>query len=106
MLILILIDVQYSQKADFSFEKGSYCQNHSSSSSLCLVKKIPPPPVNFLIPPPPHWGWGIYSPQSLPLFGKPWIRLRPKCSQTTIGRGGSNLNLDSCGLWELILDDP
>ena len=26
MLILILIDVQYSQKAAFSFEKGSNCQ--------------------------------------------------------------------------------
>ena len=34
MLILILIDVQYSQKAVFSFEKGSNCQNHSSSGSL------------------------------------------------------------------------
>ena len=60
MLILILIDVQYSQKADFSFEKGSYCQNHSSSSSLCLVKKITPPPVNFLIPPP--TGDGEFTP--------------------------------------------
>ena len=31
MLILILIDVWYSQKAVFSFEKGSDHQNHSSS---------------------------------------------------------------------------
>ena len=38
MLILILIDVQYLQKADFSFEKGLNCQNHSSSGSLQAVK--------------------------------------------------------------------
>ena len=31
MLILILIDVLYSQKAVFIFEKGSDCQNYSSS---------------------------------------------------------------------------
>ena len=43
MLIFILIDVQYSQMAVFSFEKGSNNQNHSSSGSLHLVKKIPPP---------------------------------------------------------------
>ena len=41
MLILILIDVQYSQKAILSFEKGSNHQNHSSSGSLHLVKKNP-----------------------------------------------------------------
>ena len=40
MLILILIDVQYSQNAVFSFEKGSNHQNHSSSSHH-LVKKFP-----------------------------------------------------------------
>ena len=51
MFILILIDVQYSQKAVFSFEKGSNCQNHSSSGSLNLVKKSPPP-VKFPVPPP------------------------------------------------------
>ena len=39
MLILILIDVHYSQKAVSSFEKGSNCQNYSSSSSLYPVKK-------------------------------------------------------------------
>ena len=33
MLILILIHVQYSQKAVFSFEKGLNNQNHSLSSS-------------------------------------------------------------------------
>ena len=52
MLILILIDVQYSQKAAFSFEKGSNRQNHSSSGSLHLVKKSPPskisnPPISY-----------------------------------------------------------
>ena len=39
MLILILIDVQYSHKAVFSFKKGSNCQNHSSSGSHHPVKK-------------------------------------------------------------------
>ena len=38
MLILILIDVQYSKKAAFSFEKGSNCQNHFSAGSLDPVK--------------------------------------------------------------------
>ena len=47
MLILILIDVQYSQKAVSSFEKGSNCQNHFSSGSLQPVT----PPVKFLIAP-------------------------------------------------------
>ena len=41
MLILILIDVQYPQKAIFSFEKGVNCQNHSSSGSHHSLKKIP-----------------------------------------------------------------
>ena len=62
MLILILIDVQYSQKAIFSFEKGSIGQNHSSGSQD-LVKKSPSKISNPL-----HWG---ISPHSLPLFGKP-----------------------------------
>ena len=53
MLILILIDVQYSQKAVFSFEKGSNCQKHSYSGSLHMVKNLPPAPVKFPIPPPP-----------------------------------------------------
>ena len=42
MLILILIDVQYSQKAAFSFEKGSNGPNHSSSGSHHLIKKSYP----------------------------------------------------------------
>ena len=40
-IILILMDVQYSQNAVFSFEKFSNRQNHSSSCSHHLVK-IPP----------------------------------------------------------------
>ena len=42
MLILILTDVQCSQKAVFSFEKSLNRQNHSSSGSHHLVKKISP----------------------------------------------------------------
>ena len=42
MLILILIDVQYSHNAVFSFEKGSNRQNYSSSGSHHTVKKNPP----------------------------------------------------------------
>ena len=41
MLILTLIDVQYSQNAVFSFEIFSNHQNHSSSDSHHLVKKTP-----------------------------------------------------------------
>ena len=44
MLILILIDVQYSQKAVFSFEKGLNGQNHSSGSH----HPIKSPQQNFL----------------------------------------------------------
>ena len=63
MLIFILIDVQYSQKAVFSFKEGSIRQSHSSSGSLHPVKKFPP--VKFPIPPNP-----------LPLFGRPqYIKL-------------------------------
>ena len=39
MLILILIDVQYSQNAVFSLEKFSNRQNHSSSGYHHLLKK-------------------------------------------------------------------
>ena len=42
MLILIVIDVQYSQKVVFSFENGSNRKNQSSSRCLHLVKKFPP----------------------------------------------------------------
>ena len=68
MLILVLINVQYSRRAIFSIEKGSIGQNYSSSGSYCLVKKSPPPSniSDF-----PHF---------LPLFGKPCLppfSLRP-----------------------------
>ena len=53
MLILILINVQYSQKAVFSFQKGSNHKKHSSSGPLHPVKKSPPS-------------------HSLLLFGKRW----------------------------------
>ena len=56
MLNLILINVQYSQKAVFGFEKGSNHQNHYSSGSHYSVKT---PPAKL-------------SPPSLPLFRKPW----------------------------------
>ena len=62
MLILVLIDVQDSQKAVFSFEKGSIFQNHSSSGFLHPVKKFPHSKI--LDSPLPH---------TLPLFGKAWI---------------------------------
>ena len=48
MLILILIEAQYSQKAVFSFEKGLNSHNHSSSGSYHPVKKLPK--QNFLSP--------------------------------------------------------
>ena len=51
MLILILIDIQYSQKAVSSFEKGLNHQNHSPSDFLYSVKKFPS--VKFLILPTP-----------------------------------------------------
>ena len=41
MIILILIDVQYSQKAVFCFDKGLNGQNHYSTGSHQPVKKSP-----------------------------------------------------------------
>ena len=49
MLILILIDVQYSQKTVFHFKKGSNGQNHSFSGPHHPVT----PQWNFQSPPPP-----------------------------------------------------
>ena len=49
MPILVLIEVQYSQTAIFSIEKGLIGQNHSSSGSHCLGKKSPL--AKFPIPP-------------------------------------------------------
>ena len=69
MLILILIDVQYSQKTVFRFEKGSDYQNHSWGSHHSVKKsslsKISDPPT------------GIYPHPSL-LFGKLWTMSIPK----------------------------
>ena len=53
MLILILIDVHYSQKAAFSFAKGLNCQYHSSLGSLHPVKKSPPSKISNSNPPTP-----------------------------------------------------
>ena len=56
MLILILIHVQYSQNAVFSFEKRLDHQNHPSSGSHHPVK-LPPPQQNFMgggLPPTPY----------------------------------------------------
>ena len=58
MLILILVDVQYSENAVFSFEKGSNCQNHSSLGSHHLVNNLTSkiskfsPPSGGIYPPP------------------------------------------------------
>ena len=49
MLILILIDVQYSQNAVFTFGKDLNHQNHSSSGSHHQVEKSPPQ-QNFWFP--------------------------------------------------------
>ena len=59
MLILILSDVQYSQKAVFNFEKCSNHQNHSSGS-LQPVKKILSP--SKITDPPPPSAWGFTPP--------------------------------------------
>ena len=64
MLILVLIDGQYSQKAVLSLVKTSNCHNHTSSGSANPVKKITLPQVKFLIPA--CWG-RIYPPLPLPL---------------------------------------
>ena len=48
MLILILINVQYSQKAVFRFEKGSEYENQPSSVSHHSHQKL-----GFPLPPPP-----------------------------------------------------
>ena len=75
-MILILIDVQYSQKAVISFQKGSNGQNQSFSGFQHLVEKSPPPP-----PPPPTkilispilGGGGIFPPP--PTFNAIWKTL-------------------------------
>ena len=72
-MILILIDVQYSQKAVISFQKGSNGQNQSFSGFQHLVEKSPPPP------PPKNsdfthtGGGGIFPPP--PTFNAIWKTL-------------------------------
>ena len=63
-LILILINVQYSLKAVFSFEKGLNHQNHSSSGSLHWVKKSLRSKISDS--PSPCWGKGEISPPRVP----------------------------------------
>ena len=58
-MILILIDVQYSQKAVISFQKGSNGQNQSFSGFQHLVEKSPPPQKNSDFT---HTGGGDFSP--------------------------------------------
>ena len=73
MLILILIDIQYSQKAVFSFEKCSNQQNHSSSGSLHPVNRIARSKTYDSLP---TSGGGIRpppSPHPSPLAQKPCI---------------------------------
>ena len=62
MLILILIDVYYSQRAVFSFQKGLIHQNDSSSGSSHLVKKSPP-----------TGGRGWFSPTTYRYLEKPVV---------------------------------
>ena len=60
MLILVLMDVQHSHNAIFSFEKGLNHQNHSpSSGSHYPVKQFSP--AKFLIPST-HWEGNLPHP--------------------------------------------
>ena len=67
MLILILIDGQYSQNAVFSFEKGSNSQNHSFSGSL-HPRKISDshPPVTTI--------WKTLHHVIIPNFWYTWVK--------------------------------
>ena len=60
LILIILIDVQYSKKAAFSFEKGLNHQKHSLGF-LHTVKKIPPVKFPISPPPPPPMGGRIYN---------------------------------------------
>ena len=62
MLVLILIDVQYSQKVVYSLEKGLIHQNRSSGSFHPLI------PCPSKISDSPQWE---ESPHPLLLLGKP-----------------------------------
>ena len=72
-MILILIDVQYSQKAVISFQKGSNGQNQSFSGFQHLVEKTPPPPPHRKILISPILGGGIFPPP--PTFNAIWKTL-------------------------------
>ena len=72
-MILILIDVQYSQKAVISFQKGSNGQNQSFSGFQHLVEKSPPPPHRKILISPILGGGGIFPPP--PTFNAIWKTL-------------------------------
>ena len=55
MLILILIHVQHSQKAVFSFEKGPNHQNHPLLRFPLPGKKVPPPTIKVSVAHPAIW---------------------------------------------------
>ena len=76
MLILILIDVQYSQKAILSFEKGSNCQNHFSCGSLCPAKI---PESKILIPHQPPDPYCYLENPGVKKYGKVDIKLFLYC---------------------------
>ena len=90
MLVLILIVVQYSEKAVFGFEKGWNCRNHSTSGSNHPVKNSPP--AKFPILPLPH---------PLSPYGKPWIAIFGLSFMDVICV--SSLRLKSCLIvWQIV----
>ena len=72
-MILILIDVQYSQKAVISFQKDSNGQNQSFSGFQHLVEKSPPPPQKNSDFTHTGGGGGIFPPP--PTFNAIWKTL-------------------------------
>ena len=54
LVVILLIDVQYSQKAVLSFERGSNCQNCSSSLLRFSLPGKKFPSAKFPIPPTGH----------------------------------------------------
>ena len=92
MLILISIDVQYSQKGVFSFEKGLYHQKTLLLWFLWPSKKSPPSKIsNSGNYPPPH---------PLPLFGKPWTQMSLYNFIISRKKRGSNTGLFLWNLWK------
>ena len=68
MLILILIDIQFSKKAGFRFEKDLNCQSHSSPGSHHTVK-VPLSKISD----PPYWG-GFHNPLMVLYFrAETWL---------------------------------